>query len=67
MTNITMAGIYFVLLIIVSITTFFAFVRDRHKQVTKHLIRLCLITIGWQVAQALFFIVNNEAFALWIF
>ena len=61
------AIIYFLLVVIVTITAFFAYVRDRYKPVTRHLIRLCLIVLCWQILSALFFIVNNETLVLWAY
>ena len=67
MTNLLVVVIYTVLIVIVALTIFFAYIRDRSKLITIYLIRLCLITIGWQVFAALHFLVKSEKFALWIF
>ena len=67
MTNQLVVVTYSVLIAIVALTIFFAYIRDRNKLVTIYLIRLCVITICWQIFAALHFLVNNEAFALWIF
>ena len=67
MTNLLVVFIYAVLVAIVALTILFAYIRDRNKLVTKYLIRLCIITIGWQVFAALHFFVNDEAFSLWAF
>ena len=61
------AIIYFILVVIVTITIFFAYVRDRYKMVTRHLIRLCLLTLCWQILSILYFAVDSEAVALWAY
>ena len=67
LTNQFAAIIYFILVVIVTITSFFAYVRDRYKPVTKHLIRLCLLVLCWQVSCIIYFLVDNESVALWAF
>ena len=67
MTNHVAALFYFILLAIVAITMLFARLRDGTKQVTKHLIRLGWITIGWQAFAVLYFLLENEALALWAY
>ena len=67
MTNLSAAGIYFVLILITVLTILLAYIRDRHKLVMKHLIRLCMLAAGWQSFQAAYFLISNEALALWIF
>ena len=67
LTNLTVAVIYFILVAVTALTILFAYVRDRHKPVTKHLIRLCAISIAWQVLSASFYLISNEFLALWAF
>ena len=67
LTNLTVVTIYIVLIAIVALTIIFAHIRDRNKHVTKYLIRMCLITIGWQVMDSLHFLTESEAVALWAF
>jgi diguanylate cyclase (GGDEF)-like protein len=65
--NLTAAIIYFILIAIVTVTVFLAYSKDRHKPVRKHLIRLCAITLVWQIFSALSFLISNESLALWLF
>jgi diguanylate cyclase (GGDEF)-like protein len=67
MTNLTAAIIYFIMIAVVAITVLFAYLKDRHKSVTKYLIHLCLITLAWQIFSALSFLIRNESLALWLF
>ncbi|MDR1603206.1 MAG: diguanylate cyclase [Gracilibacteraceae bacterium] len=67
MTNLIAAIIYFMLVVVTVFTILFAYIRNRQKLVTKHLIRLCLISLGWQISSALFFLVEDETLALWLF
>ena len=67
MTNLLAAIIYVILIAIVVITLFFAYLRDRTKLVTKNLIRLGVIVVGWQVFAVLYFLISNEAIALWTY
>jgi len=67
LTNLTAAGVYFILIAVIIFTILIAFIKDRHKPATKHLIRLCIISAGWQICAALFFLVSSEATALWLY
>ena len=67
MTNLLAAIIYFLLIAVVVITLFFAYLRDRTKLVTKHLIRLGLIVVGWQAFAVLYYMTSNEDIALWAY
>ena len=67
MTNVLAVVVYCILTVVIAITIFVACIRDRHKSVTKYLIRLCIIAIGWQICAMLHFLVHDEAFSLWVF
>ena len=67
MTNLLAAITYFILIAIDVITLLFAYLRDRTKLVTKHLIRTGVIVIGWQVFAVVYFLSSNEAVALWTY
>ena len=67
MTNQLAAIIYVILIAIVVTTLFFAYLRDRTKLVTKYLIRVGLTIAGWQFFVVLYYLINNEAFALWAY
>ena len=67
MTNMVVATVYFILVAVTSLTILFAYIRDKHKPVTKHLIRLGLISVAWQICSALVYMFNDESLALWIF
>ena len=67
MTNLSAAITYVILIAIVVITLFFAYLRDRTKLITKHLIRLSLIVVGWQVFAVWYFLTGSEAVALWAY
>ena len=66
MTSLSITIIYLILIAVTTLTLMFAWVRDRHKPITKHLIRLCVISLFWQICSALFFVVKSEALALWL-
>jgi diguanylate cyclase (GGDEF)-like protein len=67
MTNLAAAIIYFIMIAVVILTVLFAYLRDRHKSVTPHLIHLCMITLAWQIFSALSFLISDESLALWLF
>ena len=66
MTNQTVAGIYFILIAVTLLTVIFAYVKDRNKPATKYLIRLCFISICWQMTEIMYYLVGDEALALWL-
>ena len=67
MTNLSAAVINFILIAVVMITLFFAYLRDRTKIITKYLIRLGLTIAGWQLFAVLYFLISDEAAALWTY
>ena len=67
MTNQLAAITNSILIIVVVITLFFAYINDRSKPVTKYLMRLGAIVAGWQLCAVMYFLVKNEAFALWTY
>jgi len=67
MTNSLAAITYLLLIAIVVVTLFFAYLRDRTKLVTKHLIRLGLIVVCWQILATLYFLINDESVVLWLY
>jgi len=67
LTNLTAASIYFIFVAVIVLTILIAYLKDRHKPATKHLIRLCLICVCWQICAALFFLVHDDGTALWLY
>jgi len=66
MTNQTVAGIYSILIAVTLLTVIFAYVKDRNKPAVKYLISLCAISICWQMIEIMYYLVADEALALWL-